>query len=43
MKKVVDLIRKPLAPPTKPHKDKNQYTRKQKHKKGFDNEQPTRY
>ena len=26
-------IRKPLAPPTKPHKDKSKYSRKLKHKK----------
>lgn len=25
-------IRKPLAPPQKPHKDKSKYTRKNKHK-----------
>lgn len=29
---VVDKIRKPTAPPTKPHKDKNKYSRKNKHK-----------
>lgn len=35
-KKIKDLhekIRKPIAPPTVPHKDKNRYSRKQKHKK----------
>ena len=26
-------IRKPIAPPTKPHKDKSKYDRKKKHKK----------
>ncbi len=31
-KSAVDKIRKPTAPPTKPHKDKNKYTRKKKHK-----------
>ncbi len=37
-KKLVDCIRKPLAPPTKAHTDKARYNRKQKHKKGYDNE-----
>lgn len=31
-KSVVDKIRKPVAPPTKAHADKNKYTRKTKHK-----------
>lgn len=30
-----DHIRKPTAPPTIPHKDKNRYTRKKKHKKSY--------
>lgn len=25
-------VRKPIAPPTKPHKDKSKYNRKKKHK-----------
>ncbi|MBD3281260.1 hypothetical protein GF391_00755 [Candidatus Uhrbacteria bacterium] len=28
-------IRKPLPPPSKLHKDKSKYTRKQKHKRNF--------
>ena len=32
----VDKIRKPTAPPTQPHKDKNRYSRKEKHKKKYD-------
>jgi len=31
-KSFVDKIRKPTAPPTIPHKDKNRYSRKSKHK-----------
>ena len=30
--KVVELIRKPVAPPSKTFKDKKAYTRKKKHK-----------
>ena len=29
-------IRKPIAPPTKVHSDKNKYTRKEKHKKSYE-------
>lgn len=32
-KSAVDKIRKPTAPPTKAHADKNKYNRKEKHKK----------
>ena len=31
-----DKIRKPIAPPTKKHDDKNKYSRKEKHKKSHD-------
>ena len=31
-KKIVDIIRKPTAPPTKSHDDKSKYNRKIKHK-----------
>jgi len=31
-KKIVDIIRKPTAPPSKLHKDNSKYTRKVKHK-----------
>ena len=29
--------RKPIAPPQKAHKDKSKYTRKSKHKEGYEN------
>ena len=32
-KSIVDRIRKPTAPPSKDHGDKNKYDRKEKHKK----------
>jgi len=32
-KSIVEQIRKPIAPPTIPHDDKNKYNRKEKHKK----------
>lgn len=31
-KSAYEKVRKPTAPPTKPHKDKNKYSRKEKHK-----------
>ncbi len=33
-KTIAEKIRKPTAPPTRAHKDKSRYTRKQKHKGG---------
>ena len=32
-KSIVDQIRKPTAPPTQSHGDKNKYERREKHKK----------
>lgn len=32
IRKPMDSVRKPIAPPTKPHKDKSKYSRKEKHK-----------
>jgi len=31
-KSIDEMIRKPIAPPTKPYKDKSKYDRKKKHK-----------
>ena len=31
-KRIDEMIRKPIAPPTIRHKDKNKYSRKKKHK-----------
>ena len=33
---VAKSVRKPMPPPTSAHKDRKKYTRKQKHKKGWD-------
>jgi len=33
VKKPIDSVRLPTAPPTRPHKDKKKYNRKQKHNK----------
>lgn len=35
-KTTYDKIRKPTAPPSEAHKDKNKYDRKEKHKKKYD-------